>query len=173
VGGAASESFTLSSGSRVPGDVLRILQYVLTEGWHILGSPGTSDTNAGDILVGARGATIKAGPIQYYDSATLRYVSATDNQPLQPRMGFWLFSYWGGESRTFTAPAGIRTADWLSEIPLGGWVLYSPPGKIILGEELGRTVYGWDAQSQNYVQLDAGDCLEPLHGYWIYRMRAE
>jgi hypothetical protein len=173
VGGAASGSFTLSSGARVPGEVLRILQYTLTAGWHILGAPGTSDTAAGDIFVGARGATIKVGPIQYYNTDTLRYESGGNDEALKARRGFWLFSYWGGESRTFTAEPGMRVRNWLDEIPRGGWVLYSPPGKIVLGDEPGRTVYAWDAEGQGYALLGAGDYLEPLHGYWVYRESAE
>jgi hypothetical protein len=172
-GGAASGSFTLSSGARVPDQVARILQYTLTAGWHILGAPGTSDATAGEIFVGARGATIKVGPIQYYDTAALRYHAGGNDEALEARRGFWLFSYWGGESRTFTAEPGMRVSNWLAEIPRGGWVLYSPPGKIILDDEPGRTVFAWDTEGQTYVQLGPGDYLEPLHGYWIYREPAE
>lgn len=169
IGTAASTSYTLFSGSRIPAEVERILQYTLAAGWNVLGAPGTTDTSAGEIFVGRNGGTIKVGPIQYFDSTYLRYVQAADTAQLLPRQGFWLFSYWGGSSQTFTAPPHIAVRDWLDEIPRGTWVLYSPPGKIVLGDNRNLTVYGWNTAAQNYELLSGGDMIEPLRGYWVYR----
>lgn len=166
---AAGESYTLFSGFRLPAEVEDILQYSLSAGWHMLGSPGVSDLTAGGIFVGRAGAPIKVGPLQYYNHETLRYVSAGDSSQLAARRGFWLFSYWGGQSRAFTVSNRIAPRDWLKEIPYGAWVLYSPPGKIVLPDEPGLTVFGWNAQLQAYEPLGPGDAIEPLRGYWVYR----
>jgi hypothetical protein len=168
-GMAASASYTLFSGCRLPGEVEEILQYTLSAGWHILGSPGTSDISAGEVFVGRGGAPIRVGPLQYYNYETMRYVSAADSNLLVARRGFWVFSYWGGESRAFTASNRIAVRDWLTEIPFGAWVLYSPPGNIVLPQEAGLTVFGWNAELQAYEQLLPGDTIEPLRGYWVYR----
>lgn len=169
VGIAASESYTLFSGSRLSGEMQDILQYTLSAGWHMLGAPGRSDTALGGIFVGRAGAAIKVGPVQYYDHERLRYVGAGNDAPLLPRQGFWLFSHWGGQSRVFTVSERIAAGAWLKEIPFGAWVLYSPPGKIVLPAESGLTVFGWDSQLQAYHPLVAGDTIEPLRGYWVYR----
>lgn len=168
-GAAAGESYTLFSGFRIPAEVEDIMQYTLSAGWHILGSPGVSDLTVGEIFVGRAGAPIKVGPLQYYNHETMRYVAAGDGSQLPARRGFWLFSYWGGQSRAFAASGRIAPRDWLGEIPYGAWVLYSPPGKIVLPDEPGLTVFGWDAQLQTYEPLGPGDTIEPLRGYWVYR----
>lgn len=169
VGAAVSASYTLFSGSHIPDEVDRILQYTLSAGWHMLGAPGTTDRTTGEIFVGRSGSPIKVGPIQYFDSAALRYVQTADTARILPRQGFWLFSYWGGRSQTFTARPHIAVRNWLEEIPRGTWVLYSPPGKIILEDDASLTVFGWNAADQNYELRSAGDTIEPLRGYWVYR----
>lgn len=172
-GAASSASYTLFSGSHIPDEVGRILQYTLSAGWNLLGAPGTSDQSVGSIFVGAGGSTVKVGWIQYFDDQKLEYVQSTDSARILPRQGFFLFSYWGGESRTFTASPHIAIRDWLTEIPQGAWVLYSPPGKIILEDDSGLRVRAWDTTTQTFRALGAGDVIEPLHGYWIYYREAE
>ncbi|MBT7166717.1 MAG: hypothetical protein HN904_28295, partial [Victivallales bacterium] len=96
-------------------------------------------------------------------------VQIGDRSPILARRGFWLFSYWGGESQGFVARSGIAVRDWLQEIPFGKWVLYSPPGKIIMGDMADLSIQAWDAQAQAYRLLGTGDTIEPPNGYWVYR----
>ena len=169
VGGALAGSYILASGCRIPDQLDRLLQYVLSPGWQLLGAPGTSDRTTGEIFVGARGYSIKIGSIFYYNHDTLRYALSGDDSPILPRQGFWLFSYWGGESQSFVARPGIAARDWLQEIPFRKWVLYSPPGKIIMGDMAGLSIQAWDTQAQAYRHLGTGDTIEPPNGYWVYR----
>ena len=173
-GRTVSASYVLESGARLPEGVARLLHYALSSGWQLLGAPGVSDRTTGEIFVGAAGASVKVGPIQYYNCMTLRYERGSNDEPIRAREGFWLFSYWGGESRTFAAASEVAAAGWLEEIPVGRWVLYSPPGKIILPALDGVTVYAWNTLTQSYGEpLEAGDELLPLHGYWVYRTPEE
>lgn len=168
-GGALADSYMLASGWRIPDQLDRLLQYMLSPGWQLLGAPGTSDRAAGEIFVGAGGYSIKVGSAFYFDPDTLRYVLLGDESPILARRGFWLFSYWGGRSQSFLARPGVAVRDWLREIPFGKWVLYSPPGKIIMGDMAGLSIQAWDARAQAYRLLGTGDTIEPPNGYWVYR----
>lgn len=158
----------LHSGYAIPDVVLRMLQFTLAPGWNLKGAPGATHLTTDEIFRGAAAAPIKLGNIRYWDAELQEYVEGDDADPLVGRWGFWVFSYWGGQSRQ-AETADDAAAHWVDELLLG-WNLYSPPYYVTVPQDDDvLVVWRWNAVLGSYELVYPGQNLIPGHGYWILR----
>ena len=143
-----------------------VWRYVLEPGWNLKGAPVNTDQTIDTIFQTARGTSILHSMPAVWSGNGYNRKNGSDR--LNATEGFWVFSYWGGESREFTGQSP-QSGDGLVSQLQQGWNLYSPPGyasrppdnRIIV-------VWWWDPFLQEYVEIPAGANLLPLEGYWIY-----
>jgi hypothetical protein len=167
-GRCAFDTRQLESGYAIPEVVVQLLQFALSPGWNLKGAPGATARTTDEIFRGAAGAPVKVGNIRYWDAELQDYVEGDDADPLVGRWGFWVFSYWGGQSRPSETLADPVTS-WVDDL-LEGWNLYSPPYYVTVPQNNDvLVVWRWNAVDGSYELVYPGQNLIPGHGYWILK----
>jgi hypothetical protein len=166
---------TLQHGWRLPAKVEPLYHYVLEAGWNLQGAPGVSDRPAGAIFTGPAGAPIKIGNLRYPTPAG-SFVEAADRDPILGLQAFWVFSYWGGEGRSFATPEAHTPDDgsaW-QDLLQPGWNLFSPPYTVTVPSRGAIVVvWRWNPATTTYEIVPPGTDLRPLEGYWIFKVLVE
>jgi hypothetical protein len=168
-GRCAAGRYQAESGFALPGVMRRLLRFALAPGWNLKGAPGATDGTIDDIFRGAAGAPVKVGAIRYWNAETNEYEDGVGADPLVGGWGFWVFSYWGGESRTFEYADEARFP-W-EEALRPGWNLYSPPCYVTVPRNNADllAVWQWHAGLGAYEPVYPGHNLIPGEGYWILK----
>jgi hypothetical protein len=145
-------------------------RFVLESGWNMKGTPVASDRTAADLFTDLAGNALKMGDLQAWEDGL--YVAIEDSDTVSANTGFWVFSYWGGETQPVTGDPGNAAA--LEDQLASGWNLYSPSYHMTLkpsGTVL--AVWHWNPELRAYTPVLPGQILAPTEGYWIYRAAAE
>lgn len=168
VGETAGETFVLNSGVEVPAAVVEMLRFALVAGWNLKGSPGLTAEQIGKIFTGVRGAPIKIGDLEFYDTETGAYALSQDTDAIPANRAFWVFSYWGGTGTEFSlANPGVAMTTWIDSLA-SGWNLFSPSIPITVPEDSRiLSIWKWDATAGTYLELYPGDVMSVLEGYWV------
>lgn len=143
----------------------RIVRFALAAGWNLKGAPMDTSATVGEIFTGPAGYPLKVGELYAWSGSA--YEAIPDSAPLAGEQGFWVYSYWGGESQPVSRVKSERGS--LEESLEVGWNLYSPPHHMNRPESEDHVVsaWRWDPTIWQYVEIPPGDPMLPGQAYWL------
>lgn len=174
-GATAGEQVALISGIDAVGTITveTMVRFALAAGWNIKAAPADTTQTLAQILTGTAGYPIKIGEAHAWDTASASYVALADGAPLMARQGFWVYSYWGGQSREIPAgrPDTVPLADRLEY----GWNLFGPSftQERPFDDSQIAEIWSWNADLQAYTEVPPGALLRAGEGYWILKLAGE
>lgn len=132
----------------------------IDEFWNLVSVPCSSDQTITDVVADA-----KTGSAWLWDALRQAYAAAADSGPFTALTGYWIW----GQARGVTQPLYGTLAD-ASVTLKKGWNLVGPLGHCSVDEltDILGTIWTWDAATESYVAVSAGELLEPGRAYWIY-----
>lgn len=172
--GAASQPTRSPSQTIIPGvphpgsSAMSAFRCVLDAGWNLRSFPFSPRETIGDLLVGAAGYPIKVGNLYTWSGGA--YDEVADADHVAHNLGFWVYSYWGGEARPATPTATVPRQLLVDQL-VHGWNLFGPSEYVSLPSDRSeiRAAWEWDSQNQVYVQLEPTSLLYPGKAYWLFR----